>query len=348
MALRPEDFGIGQLFAEIPDAVVIGDASTGSIILWNDAAAELFGWTADEVADAQLAILVPDELRDRHNAGLRRFAAGAPSELVDGPPVELPAVHRSGSGLWVELRLRQLRQAPPGGPYLLAVIRDITERHQLRERERARAGALQSIVTSAAHDLKSPLSVLHAALALLEVAPEGIRADILTRAERQVDRLNRLVTEMLDAIRLEADADTLMPEPILVAAAVMSAVAEHAPSAQVGVTEGLSVFADPDDLDRILANLLRNAVLYGMPPVTVTAAGESGYVVLEIHDGGEGLPAEVRARVFQPFVRGSANGEGTGLGLAAVRRLAERNGGEATYVDGSTFRVRLPAPSAVS
>ena len=342
MELRPDDFGIGQLFAEIPDAVVIGDASTGRILLWNDAATALFGWTPDEAIGADLAVIVPADLRDHHNAGIRRFAGGGDSELVDGPPVELPAVHRSGGPLWVELRLRQLRRTPPGGPYVLAVIRDVTDRHQLQERDRARAAALQSIVTSAAHDLKSPLSVLAAALAMIEMVPDASRADIVTRAERQVDRLNRLVTEMLDAIRLEADADTLLPEPVLVSAVVTTAVSEHAPGAQVTVADGLAVYADPHDVERILANLLRNAARYGLPPVSVTAVADGQHVVIEISDRGGGLPSDVQERVFQPFVRGTSSSDGTGLGLAAVRRLADRNGGEATYVDGSTFRVRLP------
>ena len=127
----PEDFGMGQLFWEIRDAVVVGDAETGCIVLWNPAAAELFGIPAAEALGLPIEVLVPEPLRSRHRAGLARFRETGGGSIIDtGQPVELPAVRRTGEPITIELTLSPIAASRVPGRFVLAVIRDATARKQ--------------------------------------------------------------------------------------------------------------------------------------------------------------------------------------------------------------------------
>ncbi|HEV2108871.1 MAG TPA: PAS domain-containing protein, partial [Thermomicrobiales bacterium] len=104
--VRPEDLGIGVLFSAMRDAVVVGDAVSGRIVLWNPAAQRLFGYTAEQAVGQLLEILVPEALKPRHRAGLVRYAESGHGRLIDrDASVELPALGKGGAELTVELSL---------------------------------------------------------------------------------------------------------------------------------------------------------------------------------------------------------------------------------------------------
>src|SRR5215211_4182271 len=139
--VRPRDLGFGRLFWRIPEAVIVGDADSGRIVLWNPAAEALFGYPAAEAVGMLLEVLVPDRLKDQHRAGLARFRAGGRGAVIEGGrAIELPALHKTGEEIFVELSLSPIERATVGGRLVLALIRDITSRKRLeddldRERE---------------------------------------------------------------------------------------------------------------------------------------------------------------------------------------------------------------------
>ena len=157
--LTPDDVGIGSLFWALPDAVVVGDAARGTIELWNPAAEALFGYSSEEITGRLMELLVPDRLRAAHRAGLARFAAAGTGPLVDsGSAVELPALRRDGTEVWVELRLSPIQHRERR--LALAVIRDITDRKQV-ERERALKAHLEGVLLTARtfeHELNTKLT----------------------------------------------------------------------------------------------------------------------------------------------------------------------------------------------
>jgi PAS domain S-box-containing protein len=130
-ALAPADFGMGQLFWEIRDAVVVGDAETGRIVLWNPAAVALFGITAAEAVGQSIEIIVPEPYRERHRAGLAHFRESGGGSIIDsGKAVELPALRRTGEQITIELSLSPITTSRVSGHFVLAVVRDATERKQ--------------------------------------------------------------------------------------------------------------------------------------------------------------------------------------------------------------------------
>lgn len=139
------DFGIGRLFGVMPDAVIVGEASSGRIVLWNPAAAAMFGYGVEDGRGLMIEHLVPDALKAAHREGLARLASAQPTPLLDSESaVELPAIRGDGTEIWIELRLAHI-SGPTRGAFALAIIRDITGR---REIEAAKDAALSDLKTA--------------------------------------------------------------------------------------------------------------------------------------------------------------------------------------------------------
>jgi PAS domain S-box-containing protein len=96
--LRPEELGFGKLFERIRDAVIVADARTQRIVLWNPAAEKMFGHSTSEALELRVEVLVPENLKDDHRAGIARYAETGHGPYVDSDrPLELPAVKRTAS-----------------------------------------------------------------------------------------------------------------------------------------------------------------------------------------------------------------------------------------------------------
>ncbi len=137
--------GIGSLFERVRDAVVVAETRTGRIVLWNPAAAKVFGYSAPEASGMRVEALVPEHLRERHRAGITRYGATGHGPHIDsGALLELPALRKDGGEISVELSLNPIDAegdadsdaadaAGDGGRYVLAVLRDITRRKEAEE-----------------------------------------------------------------------------------------------------------------------------------------------------------------------------------------------------------------------
>ncbi len=151
-AFAPGDFGIGRLFMHIQDAVVVANARTERIVLWNASAENMFGYTEQEALTLPLHALVPHDLRDFHRNGIGRYQKTGAGDLIDaGNPVELRALHKEQREIPVELTLTKIPQTTRDGDrFALAIIRDVSDRKraeqatlQRLEMERRRQHALE-------------------------------------------------------------------------------------------------------------------------------------------------------------------------------------------------------------
>lgn len=134
ISITPEQLGMGRLFWALPDAVIVGDTRSGDIVLWNPAAERMFGYSADEAVGLPLEVLVPDVLREKHRQGLRHYGATGHGHIIDSQTaVEVPALCKDGRQVSVELMLSPIAKLDsPSHHYVLAVIRDVTERARSR------------------------------------------------------------------------------------------------------------------------------------------------------------------------------------------------------------------------
>ena len=221
---------------------------------------------------------------------------------------------------------------------------------------RARLAALGEAVAKINHDLKNMLTSAQIASERLASSQDPKVSQALPRLERALDRAVKLASGVLAYGKSEEAAPE--PRPVALAAAIAAAadearLAEHRVRLTSDVARADQVFADPDQLHRILANLLRNAReaiqhqdgRRTLGRIRVSLTREPGISIIRIADDGPGLPGRVQERLFQPFA-GSGRPDGVGLGLAIARELAQAHGGDLTLVEtspaGSTFELRLP------
>jgi two-component system sensor histidine kinase KdpD len=216
-----------------------------------------------------------------------------------------------------------------------------------------------ALLTAVSHDLRSPLSSAKAAVESLRTADvtwtEEERSELLATADESLDRLARLVANLLDMSRLQAGLLGAASQPVAVEEIVPYAIDDVGPagsSVRVQIPSDLpDVLADPALLERVLVNLISNALRYGSAdePVLVTASAHADRVETRIIDRGPGIPQADRDRVFLPFQRlgDRDNDSGVGLGLALSRGLVEAMGGtlepDETPGGGLTMIVTLPA-----
>jgi signal transduction histidine kinase len=177
------------------------------------------------------------------------------------------------------------------------------------------------------------------------------RRDLRETLERQADRMAKLVEQLLDLSRLDADAITIKPEPLKlrerVEEIVAAVAAEQIDDVRIRIDPELEAPADPGALDRIVGNLVANALRYGSPPVNVDAVQHDRHLRLSVEDHGEGVPAHFVPQLFERFTRGGRERVGgSGLGLAIARSYARAHDGDLVYEDaephGARFQLVLP------
>jgi two-component system sensor histidine kinase KdpD len=222
----------------------------------------------------------------------------------------------------------------------------------------------RALLSAVSHDLRTPLASARAAVQSLRNdtiawAPEE-RGELLATAHESLERLDGLVANLLDMSRLQADALGLAPVPLAVEDVVPHALDELGPASadvRISVPSDLpEILADPGLLERVLVNLVANALRFNPPgrPVLVSASSLGDTVEIRVVDHGPGIPAADRERVFQAFQRlgDHDNHNGVGLGLAVARGLAEAMGGgvvpEDTPGGGLTMVLAMPCAPVVA
>jgi two-component system sensor histidine kinase KdpD len=225
-----------------------------------------------------------------------------------------------------------------------------------------RSDALKTaLLRAVTHNLRTPLASIKASVSGLR-QPEVTfadedRAELLAEIEEEADRLDRLVTNLLDASRLEGGGVTVRRHTQDLAelvSAVVDRIQTRLTGRQVTVTVDIPdevppVSCDYAQIEQVFTNLLENAVIHTPPgtPVLARAQRDNGTVRVEIVDGGPGIPLADRERLFQPFERGRTRAPGTGLGLTIARGFVEAHGGKLWVEDkdsqpGSRFVFTLP------
>jgi len=341
-------------YDELPDGVLVADAERRVIVL-NTAGARLLGAAPEEVlgADYRKALPLADTAgRDwwectRPFDGLVTRTRQPERELLltDGP--------RRGSELLVTASL--VRDANRRVERLVVAFRGTGARERL-ERDRA------DLVSTVAHELRSPLTSVKGFTATLLARWDRFGDDqkrlMLETVNADADRVTRLIAELLDVSRIDAGRVEVRRQVVDIPALVRRVVDGRVAAGDlperyvVEVTGELpEMWVDPDKLTQVLGNLLENAVRHGAGTVTVTigpdgsAASPIG-AVITVRDEGEGVPEDVRARIFARFWRGDRR-SGTGLGLYIVAGLVHAHGGTISVGHapggGAQFRFVLPA-----
>lgn len=345
--LRQSEEKFRALAENAKDAIIFADEQ-GNITYFNPEAERAFGYSAAEVAGRPLTMIMPERFHEAHRQGLRRFLSTGETRVI-GRTIELAGRRRDGSEFPLELSLASLKTGE--GTLFTGILRDITARKRLEEMKAA-------FLTAVSHELRTPLtSILGFAQTLerreLYLSPEQ-RQDLFRRLSANAEKLNRLLSDLLDLDRLSRGILEPQRRPTDVAALVLQLVEDLELSGERRVwveADPVVIAVDPAKTERIVENLLTNAARHTAPgtPVWVKVHAEGSGVLIAVEDAGPGVPEELRELLFQPFQRGAAvpsESAGMGIGLSLVARFAELHGGRVWVEErrggGASFRVFLP------
>jgi len=327
------------------DAITTQDLE-GNILTWNKGAVQMYGYTEAEARKMNMAALVPEEERAR----ALQFLA----DIESGKEVQSLEVKRQAKdGRIIDVWLTVTRLVDEKGhPIAVATTeRDVTERKRVDL-------VKDEFIGMVSHEMRTPLTVITGAVKTAldaRVSPEE-RQELLTDATVASDRLADILDNLLELSQYQANRLKLERRAVSVVELISQTLTEfrQQPAAHrilLDMRKELpQVAVDPVRFQRILHNLLENAIKYspGRSEIRVFARQEDGHMVVGVTDQGPGISAEDQKRLFQPFERLSTKGStsGVGLGLVVCKRLVEAHGGriwvESKPGEGSTFSFTIP------
>jgi PAS domain S-box-containing protein len=363
------------LFENAPDAVVLID-QYNNIQFWNPKAEAVFGWSSAEVIGKPVSsVIVPQRFREAHDSGMQRHLRTGEVRVLN-KTIEVPALHRSGYEFFIALTISKVHLH--GVTSFLAFIRDITEqKHNQAELEQKtleleRSNVqLQEFASIASHDLKEPLrkiSVFTDVILTAENTCLSERAkanlqkimDAAHRMQRLIDGILSYSSIGAEIKKEECSLEVLLQESLAI---LESRIKETgATISSDGLPQAEVV---PYQMQQLFQNLIANALKFSKketnPQISVTHAFvPSGvmeykhlqparqYLQIYVSDNGIGFDREGSERIFELFQRlhGKSAYEGSGIGLAICRKIAENHGGIITATsepsNGSTFTITLP------
>jgi PAS domain S-box-containing protein len=341
----------------------------GHVRTWNLGAERVKGYRADEIIGRHFSIFYPPE----------DVAAGKCEHELEGAARigrfedEGWRIRKDGSRMWANVVITALRN--PDGTLVgfAKVTRDLTERREAEQTQRALAAEKAALAEKArvqefqerflailGHDLRNPLASIDVGAGVLrQRATDPKSQRILDRIHSSSLRMSRMIEQILDLTRARlAGGLELNRRPLDLRDVIARVVEELRPIHHSRTIEfrspPLPGIWDPDRLEQVFSNLIGNALAYGDPstPITVEGRMEGRLVTVVVHNQGAPIPPELQATIFSPFRRGREDSRttkttGLGLGLYISREVAVAHGGnielQSSLAEGTTFRVLLPA-----
>ncbi|CAN5179345.1 hypothetical protein BH23GEM2_BH23GEM2_18410 [soil metagenome] len=368
------------------DCIITMD-ERGMVLEFNPAAERTFGYTRAQARGKPLAdLIIPEELRPAHWAGLQRYRATGEGPIL-GKRLELRAQRADGQLIDVEVAITRIPVGDP--PVFTGFLRDITERKRMDETARQHAEELHrasleaeaalreaelanraksEFLAAMSHELRTPLNAIAGYTQLMD---EGLAGSVTPRQREYLAAVRRsqqlllsLINDVLNFAKLEAGHVDLRVEDVAVDDALQTVASMIQPLAlkkgldfsYSGGDPALALRTDRDKLIQVVLNLTSNAVKFTDPGGTVALrwGAADGEVRIAVSDSGIGIPADRLHDVFEPFVQvnrdSGGTAQGTGLGLAISRDLARVMGGDLSVKsapgEGSTFTFSLPRDAA--
>ena len=313
-----------------PDATVVVDGH-GTVVFANAQVESTFGFTAAELIGSPVERLLPERFRAVHPEHRAQFGA-APKPRPMGAGLKLLGLHKDGREFPVEISLSPVATAE--GLLIVGAIRDATARKDaesyLVEQNRAKSRFL----AAASHDLRQPLQTLSLLnrVATHQADDNSQLLEVLDRQQRALDSMSGLLASVLDISKLDSGAVIPHPADCPLRRVFDQLVSDFEPQAaakglRLTVTAPrVAVHTDPVLLQRLLGNLVSNAIRYtSRGEIRVGASPVADHVAISVADTGLGIPPAERTRIFEEFYQidhGAQRPEGLGLGLSIVARLA--------------------------
>ena len=367
-ALRVSESKFRSVIESARSAIVIAN-SAGKIMSWNGAAQKIFGYTAAEVIGQPLSMLTPSDLRQVHDRGLARVAAGGPTKSI-GQATEVPGLHRDGQIVPLELSLTTWEQ--DGERFFSGILTDITIRKQAqaaitaaKEQAEAANRAKSEFLANMSHEIRTPLNGIIGMTELtLDTQLSAHQRDNLETVASSAEALLEVVNDVLDFSKIEAgrlSLEEIAFDPRHVVNRTVGMLLNRASQKGLRLESKLAtsvpygLIGDPLRLRQVLLNLVSNAIKFTKTgEVCVRASGRpiSDSIVrmhFSVSDTGMGIPADKQDLIFAAFSQADTSTTrrygGTGLGLTISSKLVAFMGGKLSVASkvgvGSTFEFQV-------
>jgi PAS domain S-box-containing protein len=363
LALRESEEKFRQFTESAPIAAIITDID-GIIVLVNQQAEKLLGYTRQELIGQFVEMLVPETARHQHLH--HRTSYITTSEKRRSSLLELSARRKDGTVFPIDLQLSYIDMKPT--PLVMSFLIDRTERQQaeamlkLALAQEKELGELKSrFVSMASHEFRTPLTAILATTETLTFYREKMNAaqidSRLDKIRQQVVHMKNIMEDVLQLARIQAGRVEFSPTQGELAQLCQEIIEEYESQAPnrgrivyTCQTPGVLTDFDTRLMRQVISNLISNALKYSPPEQTVQVdlLQNDAQVVLQVTDRGIGIPAADLPRLFEPFHRAANVGviSGTGLGLSITKQAVDLHSGTITVTSqvdvGTTFTVSLP------
>ncbi|WP_449257882.1 PAS domain S-box protein [Chlorobium limicola] len=346
-----------NLFRAIPDAIIVADAESGTLVEWNTQAERFFDYSPEDLSRLHVGDLYPEELREEAAASFGSDGLSQPRML------ETQIV--TGHGLRIDVHLTSAMFMTEGNLWFVGIFRDITEQKRSERLVRENIRMKNDFISTVSHELRTPLfSILGFTGTLLREQDEldrATRMEFLSIIHDESKRLSSLIEDVLMISRIDSGRVSYKKSEIDPSVTISEVCRNlkiradekmielhlkvHAPSKHL--------YADPDALKQVAINIIGNALKFTPSGgrVDVLLSYDDNSMFFSVKDNGPGIPEEDLEKVFEKFYRvehSETAVDGTGLGLSIAREIVEAHGGTITVKsrvsEGAEFLVRLPLP----
>jgi len=361
--LKKREERLEIILENIAAGISVQDAK-GNLVYINPVAAKLWGYNDSEIMPQQAKfktfkkhILQRFDIQDE-GGNLYSMADLPGARALKGEKKPQAVVQYydkiSQKRRWSQVKARPIFDKSGKVQFAVNIFSDITQQYELEKRK-------DEFISVASHELKTPLTSLKVYVQVLQKQLEnyqnGKSLAYLDRMDKQIDKLNKLIHDLLDISKIQVGKlafhyetfpiDTLLQE---VVESLGSATKKH--SIIISRTVDILVAADRDRIGQVLINLISNAIKYSPDSDKIIVAAEKGKseIIVSVEDFGIGIDKEHQNRIFERFYRGGEQTEktfpGLGIGLYISFEIIKRHGGilwvESTKGKGTIFRFSLP------
>jgi two-component system sensor kinase FixL len=359
--LQRREAMLRSILDTVPDALIVIN-ERGTIQTFSTAAERMFGFSPDEVVGRNVSMLMPAPYREAHDGYVARYLSTGERHII-GIGRIVVGQRKDGSTFPMELSVGEVNQ--PGMRLFTGFVRDLTER-QDRERRLdelrselvhiSRLNELGQMALALAHEVNQPLTAMTNYLSgirrLLTAGNQRGAQQAMDRIAEQADRARQIIQRLRDFVKKgETDRRVENLARTIEEASALALVGIQGLKLNIHVeSDAAEAVIDKIQIQQVLINLMRNAAeamaASARRELTITASRTGDKVAISVADTGPGLPASVRARLFQPFV--TTKPTGMGVGLSVCRTIVESHGGELRAEDapagGTVFHFTVLGP----
>ena len=356
-ARRLTQFLLADIVNISADAVICIDGLR-RITLFNEGAARIFGYSADEVMGKPLEMLLPERYRDSHEHHVDGFRKSKEHARRMGERREISGVRKNGQEFPAEAAIAKVHM---GDSVVYSVaLRDITESVELQKKLQQAVAARDETVAMVAHDLRNPLSAIKMLAAATGDGDDaaGTVHERLAMIRSAATQMDGLIRDLLDVARAEAGQLHVDAKPTPLGEVMESALSTLRPlldearvELRVSDLPRAAVLADNARIGQVISNLIGNALKFTSSGgrVTISATVTDSVMQVSVTDTGSGITADLLPHVFDRFRQSNTpaiRSRGAGLGLPIARGIITAHGGrmwvESEVGKGSTFSFTLP------